>query len=132
VADKKYVIKSMHVDPCTVVRKRVTLTPDRCRICGFSVCERNGLEDFDQLDSSTQARVRKALAAHRDTAHPNASRPVVGEAELPRQWLGDQPDDPRKRRAQPAAQSDRAMPPPVNDVGGWPVNKQPLVTMDGD
>jgi hypothetical protein len=89
---EKFVTRSHRIDPFTVVRKRVILSGDRCRICGFSICERNKLPPFNTLDNATQQKIKQALARHRDVAHPTQHKPVVGRDELPKQWLGGQPD----------------------------------------
>lgn len=121
--ETRYVIRSHKIDPFTTVRKRVILTPDRCRICGFSICERNGLPSFEQHDKAGQLKIKEALAKHRALAHPMQHKPVVGESELPKQWLGGQPDDPNiveRPRAQ-VEQLETTNPVPN---AGWAVNKR--------
>jgi len=98
--ERKYVVRAVQIDGTTTLRKRVLLTPDRCKHCGFSVCEQNGLGDFDDLDPKEQARVRAALAAHRKVVHPADARPVLSESEMPKQWLGG--NEPSSGWAHPA------------------------------
>ena len=83
-----YVIESKKIDAMTTIRRRVKLTPDRCRICGLSLCENNKLPSFDKLQPGIQQAIKEALAKHKEIAHPASSKAVVSKENLPKQWLG--------------------------------------------
>ena len=88
-SEKQYVIRSVRVDSFSVKRIRVLLTPDRCRICGFSVIERNHLGPWERMGKEEQDRVKRALSKHRELSHPTSTKPVVSAGERPVAWLGE-------------------------------------------
>jgi len=83
----KYVTRERKVDSLTIVRKRVPLTPDTCKICGFSICEANSLLPYDKLEPRVRAEVKAALNKHKEIAHPNEGRHILSEEDRPTKWL---------------------------------------------
>ena len=63
-SEKEYVLQEIRVDKNTVLRNYVERTPAVCVHCGFDVIQKWGLQPYDQLPPSEQARVRQGLKDH--------------------------------------------------------------------
>lgn len=79
--EPKYVIRAIHADKYTVVRKRVLLTPAVCEKCGVDLCELNGLPPYDELDDEQRLRVESALARHMKR-HSLAEEPILTKKQI--------------------------------------------------
>ena len=64
---RKFVMKEKKIDMFSTLRTRVLLTPCVCERCGFDLCEKNGLGDYDDLGAEDKARVKQALKKHKDS-----------------------------------------------------------------
>ena len=81
-----YTYKLKVIDEHTKRRELVPLTPDRCAICGFSICERNGLGSFADLSESEQKRVKAALAEHKKIHPAWQPKVIMNVDDIPIEW----------------------------------------------
>ncbi len=82
---KQFVLKEKKLDTFTTIRTRVLLTPCVCERCGFDLCEKNGLGEYDSLEVEEKARVKKAMEVHKEF-HTTAENRVVDEDDIPTSW----------------------------------------------
>lgn len=82
---KQFVLKEKKLDTFTTIRTRVLLTPCVCERCGFDLCEKNGLGEYDGLEVEEKARVKKAMETHKEF-HTTAENRVVDEDDIPTSW----------------------------------------------
>ena len=108
--EKRYIIQEVKVDEFTTIRQRKELTRDVCNMCGFSVCDVNGLPPYDALTPEMQARVVGTLESHKAKAHTMADKRIVTESQMPTEWLNSQGGGNKKRptAAQAAVEKRRA------------------------
>ncbi len=83
---KQYVMKEKKIDTFTINRTRILLTPCVCERCGFDLCEKNGLGDYEALGVEEKARVKVAMEKHKEF-HTTAENRVVDEDDVPTQNL---------------------------------------------
>ncbi len=79
---RKFVLKEKKIDMFSILRTRVLLTPCVCEMCGFDLCETNGLGEYEELSVEEKARVKQALKKHKELHNPSEDR-VVAEEDLP-------------------------------------------------
>jgi hypothetical protein len=79
---RKFVLKEKKIDLFSVLRTRVLLTPCVCEQCGFDLCEKNGLGEYDDLMPEEQQRVKQAIKKHKEL-HVTSEDRVVAEEDLP-------------------------------------------------
>ena len=74
------------IDPNTVLRRRVKLTPAVCDICGWDAIEAFGLKPYDELPPEEQARVRLDVAKHKELIH--GQKRIISGSEYKEQRKG--------------------------------------------
>jgi len=79
---RKFVLKEKKIDLFSVLRTRILLTPCVCEQCGFDLCEKNGLGEYEDLAAEEQQRVKQAIKKHKEL-HITAEDRVVAEEDLP-------------------------------------------------
>ncbi len=84
--ERLFVLREKKIDNFTILRTRHLLTPCVCAECGFDLCVKNGLGEYDDLEPEEQMRVKQAIKKHKEL-HITSEQQVVKESELETSYL---------------------------------------------
>jgi hypothetical protein len=84
--ERLFVLREKKIDAFTTLRTRHLLTPCVCEKCAFDVCEKNGLGEWDDLETEEKMKVKQAIKKHKEL-HVTSENKVVKESELATSYL---------------------------------------------
>src|SRR5690348_11403565 len=94
VEKKQLIIRSIRVDPYTLIRRRELLTPSMCQRpgCNYDAATANQFDGWHSVPESKRDILLEVLQKHIETAHNRSEDLILNEDEVPGQWLGRHSD----------------------------------------